>query len=549
MKKRQRASQASASNNIDGEIPATRPTEGEKPRWKKVTGESARAMPEWLGALPASTSVQEPIDYFRYFFDNVMLEHIIEQSNLYSVQVDPEKPLQLTLPELEQFIGTVMYMSLIVLPRRRLYWSSAFRTHQVSDVISRDRWEEVKTNIHFNDNSQMPPYDDPNRDKLYKLRPLVNMLLNKFRNIPLDHMLCVDEQMVPFKGISSLRQYMPKKPNKWGYKIFVLCDDKGIVYNFEVFTGKIQPHPNLPDLGASSNIVLRLSDVIPKHKNYLLYFDNWFTSLALMAELSKTQIYCLGTVRSNRLLGCNFTPDGELKSKGRGSFEEKEALVQGQTVRVVKWYDSRAVLLASSFSSAQPIGKTMRFDRRVRAKIDIDCPSMVVVYNKFMGGVDLLDSLMALYRISIRSKKYYMRLFFHFIDMATVTSWLLYRRDCMFFGVSNKNQLPLFSFKASIAEALCKENKGNNLSKKRGRPSSGVDSQFEKKKKAGHATMPIPQKNVRMDQVGHWPIISEKRGRCKLPNCKGSPSVMCKKCNVHLCIEKKRNCFVQFHVE
>lgn len=87
-------------------------------------------------------------------------------------------------------------------------------------------------------------------------------------------MLCVDEQMVPFKGMTSLRQYMPEKPNKWGYKIFVLCDDKGIVYNFEVFTGKIQPHPNLPDLGASSNIVLRLSDVIPKHKNYLLYFDN-----------------------------------------------------------------------------------------------------------------------------------------------------------------------------------------------------------------------------------------------------------------------------------
>lgn len=184
---------------------------------------------------------------------------------------------------------------------------------------------------------------------------------------------------------------------------------------------------------------------------------------------------------------------------------------------MVKWYDSRAVLLASSFSSVQPIGKIKRFDRTVRAKIDIDCPSMVVVYNKFMGGIDLLDALTALYRISIRSKKCYMRLFFHFIDMATVTSWLLYRRDCMFFGVPKKNQLPLFSFKASIAEALCKENKGNNLSKGKGRPSSGVDSQFEKKKKTGHATMPIPQKNVRMDQVGHWPIVSEKEADANCP--------------------------------
>jgi len=28
----------------------------------------------------------------------------------------------------------------------------------------------------------------------------------------------VDEQMIPFKGRSSMKQYMKSKPHKWGYK-------------------------------------------------------------------------------------------------------------------------------------------------------------------------------------------------------------------------------------------------------------------------------------------------------------------------------------------
>ena len=57
----------------------------------------------------------------------------------------------------------------------------------------------------------MPSRDDPNRDRLFKIRPVVDYFLLKFQSLPQDRMLCVDEQIVPFKGKSGLKQYLPKK--------------------------------------------------------------------------------------------------------------------------------------------------------------------------------------------------------------------------------------------------------------------------------------------------------------------------------------------------
>nr|CAH7717465.1 unnamed protein product [Callosobruchus chinensis] len=36
--------------------------------------------------------------------------------------------------------------------------------------------------------------------------------------------LCIDEQLVGFRGRCLFRIYMPNKPNKYGMKIVMLCD-------------------------------------------------------------------------------------------------------------------------------------------------------------------------------------------------------------------------------------------------------------------------------------------------------------------------------------
>ena len=252
------------------------------PKWRQTSTDTARTVPDWLGHMEPATTIKSPVEYFKTCFSFDILQHIVDQSNLYSVQKNLNNNLNLCVSELEQFIGSLLAMLLVKLSSSRLYWSGKLNCPLESQVMSRDRWEQIKSNLHFNDNSNyVASKDDPNYDKLFKIRPLVTHLTNKFNEIPKPQRLCVDEQMIPFKGISSLKQYMPLKPVKWGYKVHCLCGEDGIMYGFVIYKGKIEPLSDEPDLGASSNIVVNLARTIPNDLNHLLYFDRWFTSLPL----------------------------------------------------------------------------------------------------------------------------------------------------------------------------------------------------------------------------------------------------------------------------
>ena len=199
----------------------------------------ARDCPSWLSQLPPVESVKRPIEYFREFLSDDILESIVMQSNLYAVQVDPSKPLGLTKNELECFLGTLFAMSLVKLFNSRLYRSSQLQCPLVCKAMAKDRWEEIKSHLHCNDHSNLPLREEDNYDKLFKVRPLMAHLQKKFREIPMPWMLYVDEQMVTYKGRSSLKQYISSKPYKCSCKIFLLCDTSSILYNFEVYGGKI----------------------------------------------------------------------------------------------------------------------------------------------------------------------------------------------------------------------------------------------------------------------------------------------------------------------
>ncbi|KAK4300288.1 hypothetical protein Pmani_027505 [Petrolisthes manimaculis] len=326
--------------------------------------------------------------------------------------------------------------------------------------------------------------------------------------------LSIDEQIVPFKGCSRLRTYNPKKPKKWGYKIFVLSDIDGLIYNFKIYTGSINPVPGQPDVKASGNIVLDLLQPIPRGVWHKVYFDNWFNSPLLHVALWKQGFCSIGTVRLNRVSGCSMPSDTQMKKSGRGTSVIQVAEMDDVELRVVKWHDNRGVTLLSNFAALEPQNTVKRWDSKRKKRIDIVCPSIVMIYNKFMGGVDLLDSLLPLYRISLRSKKWYHKLLWHFMDMLLIQAWLLYIRDFDLTDAPRKAKLPLLMFKLEVANCLLQ--KGKSIATKRGRPSVDVEELYKEKAKRG-PTVKIPAKPIRTDKYDNFPDFGEKNARCKNP--------------------------------
>ena len=156
-----------------------------------------------------------------------------------------------------------------------------------------------------------------------------------------------------------------------------------------------------------------------------------------------------------------------------------------------------------------------------------------------MGGVDLCDMLMALYRIHLRGTKYYMHIVYYCIHLAVVNGWLLYRRHCTQMSIPDKDHMSLLRFQNTISTSLILATE--RLKPQRGRPSITPPA---RKKTRPAAVMPVH--DVRFDGTDHLPGFAEKKQRCRYCTS-GYSFVLCQKCNVQLCLVKGRNCFSDFH--
>ena len=168
---------------------------------------------------------------------------------------------------------------------------------------------------------------------------------------------------------------------------------------------------------------------MPKHCNHKIFFDNWFSTLDLCLVLKGLGILTTATICSNRLAGCPLKSEAALKKEGRGSISYQTDLNSG--IIIIRWFDNKCVQLVSTHIRTEMSDEPVRrWDSSINSYRDVPCPTVVFVYNSSMGGVDLVDMLIALYRIKFKSKRWYLILIFHAVDIAKVNAWLLYRRYC-----------------------------------------------------------------------------------------------------------------------
>lgn len=128
------------------------------------------------------------------------------------------------------------------LPSIRLYWSADenFLVPRVASIMTMKRFLNILRYLHINDNTLMPERRSNAFDKLFKIRPMIKHLNSVFElSFSPDRHLSVDESMVGFKGRSGIKQYMPLKPTKRGFKIWALCCSiTGYLLKFIVYEGK-----------------------------------------------------------------------------------------------------------------------------------------------------------------------------------------------------------------------------------------------------------------------------------------------------------------------
>ena len=250
---------------------------------------------------PAVDIPESPMETFELFYSDLQ-KMIVDESNRYATQVMGDEKYadwtKITVEELKAFFGFSILMGIDHLPSVDDYWSKDPLLHYapIADRIPRWRFREISRYLHFVNNEDLVPRDDPTHDRLGKVRPLIDHLSSKFATLyePSKN-VAIDEAMIKFQGRSSLKQYMPMKPIKRGIKVWVLGDSSnGYFSRFDVYTGRKEQREE----GLGAHVVKSLTSDL-KHKYHHVYFDNYFTSFQLLEDL-KDGIYGCDTARSNR---------------------------------------------------------------------------------------------------------------------------------------------------------------------------------------------------------------------------------------------------------
>ncbi|KAF2894819.1 hypothetical protein ILUMI_11358 [Ignelater luminosus] len=108
-----------------------------------------------------------PLQIFSKFSDDDLIELIVRKSNRYAQQRNIKSNIESY--EIKGFIGILILIGYIQIPNRRIFWEREKDGHNelVAEVLSRDRFEYISSNVHVANNQELDQ-----ADKFAKIRPI-----------------------------------------------------------------------------------------------------------------------------------------------------------------------------------------------------------------------------------------------------------------------------------------------------------------------------------------------------------------------------------------
>ncbi|XP_049905131.1 zinc finger MYM-type protein 2 isoform X1 [Epinephelus moara] len=484
----------------------------------------------------------QPLDYVEQYIDTDLMKHIAICTNAMSLSTSGGY-LNTSVDEIYHFFGATILMSCVPYPQMRMFWSNALRIPAISDKMRRDRFFKLRQHLKVVIDDEISE-DMRQTDRFWRTRPFMDRILRGCLLQARPECVSVHEQMIPFTGACPFRQYVPQKPNSVGMKNFVLASSDGIVLDFEVFQGADALSSQVREaggLGLGALVIEHLAKTLrPGTK---VYCDRFFTNMRVVDQMLERHVYLTGTVKKNRITKAlqKLPSDQTMKQQGTGT--SASVTREDGRVCVVKWFDNKPMLMLSAVHGEQPGDTRQQWSKKDKRHVTVTRPSIVCEYNSKMAGVNLVDRMMNYYQMSVRTKKWTIRMLMHFTDLALANSWLLYRRDNTERGTPREGIMQFLEFRMAVAQAyLAKCN-------------SDVQHVFEEnvhlfqQQGKRHQVAPVPHVSVRTTSAAHLPeVVNMKNSmRCREKGCSGKSRVRCVTCNVFLCLQHERNCFAAFH--
>lgn len=148
-----------------------------------------------------------PHEQFEKFFDDDLLEHIVNESGRYALFLNMPNP-QFTVAELRTFIG-ILIISGCNGTDFRYMWDDVMGTNLVAKTTNQQRMLEILQFLHFEDNAKAGTETNPNPDKMWKLRPLTDHIkANMIKHFHPEQNLCYDESIIDYFGNHGCKHYI-----------------------------------------------------------------------------------------------------------------------------------------------------------------------------------------------------------------------------------------------------------------------------------------------------------------------------------------------------
>lgn len=381
--------------------------------------------------IPENVETTSPMDFFKLFLTDEVCDEIVKCTNMEALRFynSNEDWKMVDKDEMHAFFGlliTAGHMKSCNVNYRN-FWHPFYGSTFFKATMGVTRFEQLLRFIRFDDKSTRS--ERRKVDKLCPIRNIWEQVTANFKKyyIPSKN-LTIDEQLMPCRCRCSFIQFMPKKPDKYGIKIFWICDCR-TAYPLQglVYTGK---NGDKRTVGLARTVVETLCESY-YGTNRNITTDNYFTSYPLAKSLLSEGLKIVGTLKKNKTcVPDDFLPN-RIKKEGSTMFGfQKDVTLVSHVPKVGK-----AVLFLS----------TMHHNDKVFTE-DVKKPISQINkhYNATKSGVDTMDQMVHEYMTKRKTNRWPFAFFMNLLDVSNIAAYTLWIKKFPLWNAKKKNKRNLF---------------------------------------------------------------------------------------------------------